>query len=309
MRCANVLPMVVSVLVSSNAIRAQAPAVSPGQPVAINVGDGARSFSTASARGTFVALHVIPEASAEQLAAPLKVLAADFATLAGVHQVILLGGTPEKVAAVVAAAPSRLQKAIYHDADGRAAGTLGVPAQCTAKGGESCHAIILLNEEGKEVYRAVSTPASSHASFGALMKKVAEVTRDSHRTEANLDRGLALQGCDPVSYIEDQSAVAGTKSLESMYRGISYRFASAEHRDTFNANPSKYVPAYGGWCATAMAKGDKVEVDPKNFKVTGGRLFLFYKGIFGNALSDWKKDEKGLTAKADERWKRLTPGK
>ena len=58
-----------------------------------------------------------------------------------------------------------------------------------------------------------------------------------------------------------------------------------------------------------MAKGEKVEVDPKNFKVAGGRVFLFYKSLFGNALSDWNKDEPGLTAKADEHWSRITNGR
>ena len=88
-----------------------------------------------------------------------------------------------------------------------------------------------------------------------------------------------------------------------------YRFASAASRDKFNVDPTRYLPAYGGWCATAMAKGDKVEIDPKNFKVTNGRLFLFYKGLFGNALNDWNKDEAGLTVMADSHWKELATGK
>ena len=54
-----------------------------------------------------------------------------------------------------------------------------------------------------------------------------------------------------------------------------------------------------------MADSRKVEIDPANFKVTNGRLFLFYKGWLGNALNDWNKDEKNLTIRADEQWRKI----
>ena len=87
---------------------------------------------------------------------------------------------------------------------------------------------------------------------------------------------------------------------------MKYHFASEENRALFAANPEKYLPTYGGWCATAMAKGKKVEIDPANFKVTNGRLFLFYNGLFANARSDWDKDEPAQTSKADANWKRIS---
>jgi hypothetical protein len=54
-----------------------------------------------------------------------------------------------------------------------------------------------------------------------------------------------------------------------------------------------------------MAKGEKVEIDPASFKVTNGRLYLFFKSFYANALKDWNKDEANLTAKADAHWKRM----
>ena len=71
------------------------------------------------------------------------------------------------------------------------------------------------------------------------------------------------------------------------------------------SSPEKYLPAYGGWCATAMARGEKVQIEPSSFKVTNGRLFLFYNGLFGNAIKDWNKDESALTVKADAQWKKI----
>jgi YHS domain-containing protein len=116
---------------------------------------------------------------------------------------------------------------------------------------------------------------------------------------------VALKGFDPVSYFTQSTAVKGKKEIKVLHEGITYCFATEEDRKLFTTSPRKYLPAYGGWCATAMAKGEKVEVDPNNFKVTNGRLFLFYKGLFGNALNDWTKDEAGLTAKADAHWKTI----
>jgi hypothetical protein len=55
-----------------------------------------------------------------------------------------------------------------------------------------------------------------------------------------------------------------------------------------------------------MAAGKKVEVNPRNYRVTGGRLFLFYKGPLHDAQDDWKKDETGLRAKADDTWGRVS---
>ena len=99
----------------------------------------------------------------------------------------------------------------------------------------------------------------------------------------------------------------GKPGLTSRYRGVSYRFESEQNRHKFADNPEKFVPAYGGWCATAMAEGRKVEVDPEKFKVTEGRLFLFYKGWLGDARKDWNKDEKNLTVRANEQWRKIAP--
>lgn len=117
---------------------------------------------------------------------------------------------------------------------------------------------------------------------------------------------LALEGYDPVTYFTQNKAVKGRAEIATQHRGATYWFASDEDRKLFTAAPEKYLPAYGGWCATAMAKGEKVEIDPANFKVTNGRLFLFFKAFYANAIKDWNKDEPNLTTKADANWKRIS---
>jgi YHS domain-containing protein len=120
----------------------------------------------------------------------------------------------------------------------------------------------------------------------------------------NLKNGLALEGYDPVAYFKQNKAVEGKKEFAVFNQGATYYFASAENKELFKADPAKYEPAYGGWCAYAMgAKGEKVAVDPGTFKIKDGRLFLFYNKFFNNTLKDWNKDESNLKTKADQNWK------
>lgn len=126
-------------------------------------------------------------------------------------------------------------------------------------------------------------------------------------------KGLALQGYDPVSYFEG-GPKEGSKAITATVKGITYRFASEDNKQKFLADPAKYEPAYGGWCAWAMLDGDKVEVDPKTYKIVDGRLFLYYNGFFGNTLKKWneKAGQEGgdapLAATADANWAKLVKG-
>ena len=130
---------------------------------------------------------------------------------------------------------------------------------------------------------------------------LAESKEVKHQNIGN-DR-LAIAGYDPVSYFDAGAAHKGKGEFTADYNGAVYRFESDEHRKAFIAEPAKYAPAYGGWCATAMAEGKKVEIDPKSFKITNGRLFLFYNGLFADARKKWLKDEANLQGKADAAWK------
>ncbi len=117
---------------------------------------------------------------------------------------------------------------------------------------------------------------------------------------------VALQGYDAVSYFEASGPLKGDKVYTAQYDGATYWFTGQEHLDTFLKNPTAYIPQYGGWCAYAIGKNsEKVRVDPKTFKVTDGKLYLFYNFNFNNTLKDWNKKEKELTIKANENWKRI----
>lgn len=123
----------------------------------------------------------------------------------------------------------------------------------------------------------------------------------------NLENKLAIQGYDPVSYIEQNKAVKGKKEFSVNVNGAIYYTSSAKNKELLQKNPSKYEPVYGGWCAFAMGDyGEKVEINPTTFKVIDSKTYLFYNKLFTNTLSSWNKNEDKLKKQADLNWKKLT---
>lgn len=125
----------------------------------------------------------------------------------------------------------------------------------------------------------------------------------------NVSGSEALSGYDPVSYFAGMPQ-EGKKELSLDHAGVVYRFVSEANRSTFQADPSIYVPAYGGWCAYAMLDGDKVEVDPESYKLIDGKLYLYYNGFWGDTLKRWNKKvaktpESALVIQADAEWRKI----
>ncbi len=121
--------------------------------------------------------------------------------------------------------------------------------------------------------------------------------------EFNLEKGLAIQGYDPVAYFTQNKAVKGNKQFTALADGVTYNFSNAANRELFVKDYKKFEPQYGGWCAYAMgAANEKVEIDPETFKIVDGKLFLFYHSWINNTLNKWNKDEANLKSKADRNW-------
>lgn len=118
----------------------------------------------------------------------------------------------------------------------------------------------------------------------------------------NLDGGVVIKGYDPVSYFQPTGPLKGDKKITVTHSGVNYLFATEENKAKFLANPSAFIPQYGGWCATAVAGGYKYDIDPKHYKITNNKLYLFYKGFLGDAKKDWVKNEPEQINKADKNW-------
>lgn len=123
----------------------------------------------------------------------------------------------------------------------------------------------------------------------------------------NLNKaGIAIEGYDPVAYFKQSKAIEGKKDLNVTIDGVKYLFSDPQNAALFKADPSKYQPQYGGWCAYAMgASGEKVDVDPETFKIINGKLYLYYNKFFNNTLKSWNKDEANLKQKADANWQKF----
>lgn len=115
-------------------------------------------------------------------------------------------------------------------------------------------------------------------------------------------KGIAIDGYDPVSYFQNKPVV-GKSTIQLKFKTATYLFSSESNKKLFIANPSKYLPCYGGYCAYAMGfDGSLVDIDAETYKIINGKLYLFYNQYFNNTKEKWDKDEKNLMRKADENW-------
>jgi YHS domain-containing protein len=119
-------------------------------------------------------------------------------------------------------------------------------------------------------------------------------------------RGLAISGYDPVAYFTDGKPVEGSSDFTTEWKGATWRFASAAHRDAFVAAPDKYAPQYGSYCAWAVAHDKTASVDPEAWKIVDGKLYLNYSK---DIQKQWEADVPGYIQKADANWPKLLNAK
>lgn len=111
--------------------------------------------------------------------------------------------------------------------------------------------------------------------------------------------GIAINGIDPVAYFTEEKPVEGDAAHAVEWNGATLLFASAENMQMFEANPDKYAPQYGGYCAYAVSKGYTATTDPKAWSVYNDRLYLNYSR---SVRALWSVDKDGHIASADANW-------
>jgi len=114
--------------------------------------------------------------------------------------------------------------------------------------------------------------------------------------------GVAISGYDPVAYFTTAKALKGSPEITATYAGGTYRFSTTANRDAFLANPARYLPVYGGYCAYGVAHGHKVDVDPEAFRVVDDKLYLNYSK---DVQKKWLADIPGNIKLADSSWTSL----
>lgn len=112
----------------------------------------------------------------------------------------------------------------------------------------------------------------------------------------------AVQGYDVVSYQVGKRPVRGNGNFVSTHNGATYQFSSQANLKTFEKNPEKYVPAYGGYCAFGASVGKKFIGDPEVWRVVNGKLYL---NLDTGIQAEWLKDVPGRIKTANAKWENI----
>ncbi len=112
-------------------------------------------------------------------------------------------------------------------------------------------------------------------------------------------KGLAVHGYDVVTYFTDGKPVKGGTGITHQWNGATWLFASKEHRDAFAADPERFAPQYGGYCAKAVSEDQTADIDPEAWKIVDGKLYLNYS-LKVRRL--WEEDIPGRIKRADANW-------
>ena len=132
----------------------------------------------------------------------------------------------------------------------------------------------------------------------ALIISFSALTHAGHDTETDAN-DVILAGYDAVAYFTQGKPVEGSAKYTTSYNDAIYRFSSKQNRDTFNADPTRYAPQYGGFCAYGMTFGKKFEIDGKAFEVVDGKLYVNENQSVYKA---WKKDVPTHLEQANSQW-------
>ncbi|MEL6683149.1 MAG: YHS domain-containing (seleno)protein [Pseudomonadota bacterium] len=111
--------------------------------------------------------------------------------------------------------------------------------------------------------------------------------------------GIAVDGTDVIGYFTEGAPIAGRADITHDYMGATWRFASEENRDLFAADPEKYAPQYGGYCAFAVSQGYTASTIPEAWKIVDDKLYLNFSR---RVQRRWERDIPGHIASADANW-------
>lgn len=133
--------------------------------------------------------------------------------------------------------------------------------------------------------------------FALLFALFASSAHANPPIETGTFNNLAIYGYDTVAYFTEDKAVKGKKGVSHEWRGAEWRFSSEENKAMFVANPEKYAPQYGGYCAYAMSDGRLVGIDEDAFTIVDGKLYLNYSK---SVMKEWRSNQEQFIKEADE---------
>lgn len=112
---------------------------------------------------------------------------------------------------------------------------------------------------------------------------------------------VAIHGYDTVAYFTEGKATKGKPEFAHVWEDAHWHFASAANRDLFAANPERYAPRFGGYCAAGVALGEYADVDPEAFSIVNGKLYIISTKENQQA---WEPAQAGHIAYAEYNWEK-----
>ncbi len=138
--------------------------------------------------------------------------------------------------------------------------------------------------------------------FALLLVTSLSLASISVNAASNTNSVTGVNGYDLVSYHNAKKPLRGNGNYLADHDGVTYLFANADNQKTFEANPAKYVPAYGGYCAFGASVGKKFVGDPEVWRVVDGRLYL---NLDTGIQTEWLKDVPGRIETANANWPKI----
>jgi YHS domain-containing protein len=156
-----------------------------------------------------------------------------------------------------------------------------------------------------KTFRASLLAITTTIAVGATLVPLASHAYDENSTAAiNVDaKGIGLKGHDPVAYFTVGAPTAGKAEFTASHAGVTYLFASAANRDAFKANPDKFAPQFGGFCAMGVALNKKLDGDPSAWTIAGDKLYV---NVNKDVEKKYREDVAGNNKKAEANWPKIS---
>jgi len=139
----------------------------------------------------------------------------------------------------------------------------------------------------------------------AISAHSAAFAADEYNTAPGLTAAgapLALQGVDPVAFLDLGNRIDGAAKYTAVHDGVAYYFGSKDNMKTFKKNASNYVAQQGGFCTFGVSVGKKFDGDPQFADIVDGKLYLF---LNEEIFRMYQKDKAGTIAKAEANWAKI----
>ncbi len=125
------------------------------------------------------------------------------------------------------------------------------------------------------------------------------VQAKAQKSEIFAPGGKAIKGYDPVAFFKESKPVKGADSLSYTWKEATWLFSTRQNLEAFKADPDKYAPQYGGYCAYGTSQGHKAPTQTDTWTVVNDKLYFNYNS---KVKELWTKDEAALIKTADEKW-------